>query len=101
MELSVIPSLFGQGTPTRDLRGALDELSATQRTIAQRVADKLQSSSTSSFQGKLDESMAAKQDESLTRDMASMADTELRYEATSKLLEKSYADLRTAMTNNG
>lgn len=95
------PSLFGQGTITRELRGALDELSATQRTIAKRVADGLQSSSTSSFQGKLNESLAASQDESLTRNMASLADTELRYEATSKLLEKSYADLRAAMTSNG
>jgi len=94
------PSLFGEGTPTRDLRGSLDELSATQRAVAKRVSDGLQSSDSSSFQGKLDASLAS-QDESLTQNMAALADTELRYEATAKLLEKSYADLRAAITTHG
>lgn len=96
----MIPSLFGQGAVTRDLRGALDELSATHRTIAERVANGLKSSANSDFKGKLDASLSAP-DGSLTQDMAALADTEMRYEATAKLLEKSYSDLRTAITDHG
>ena len=94
------PSLFGAGSMTRDLRGALDELSATHQAIARRVADARKASATS-FEGELDASMSAQQKASLTNDMAALADTELRYEATAKLLEKSYADLREAITSHG
>jgi hypothetical protein len=96
----VVPSLFGQGTVTHDLRGALEELSATQRTIADRVANAQSRSANTDFAGQLDASMNAR-NQDLMQNMASLADTETRYEAAAKLLQKSYADLRSAMTSNG
>jgi flagellar basal body rod protein FlgB len=97
---TVIPSLFGQGTPTNDLRGALEELSATHRTIATRIADATPSSANSGFADQLKGSMKNNEAD-LTRNMASLADNEMRYETTAKLLQKSYADLRTAITDHG
>ena len=96
----MVPSLFGQGTLTQTLRGGLEELSATQKTIANRVAGAVAESATTGFAGQLKSSMAGSDDE-IMRNMASLADTEMRYEATAKLLQKSYADLRTAITGNG
>ncbi|HEY4100160.1 MAG TPA: hypothetical protein VGM20_04700 [Gemmatimonadales bacterium] len=96
----MVPSLFGQGTLTHDLRGALEELSATHETIAQRVANASPSSANTSFSDQLKASMSG-QDESLTRDMAALADTETRYEASAKLLQQSYSDIRAAMSSNG
>jgi flagellar basal body rod protein FlgB len=37
----------------------------------------------------------------LERDMAALADTQLRYEADAKLLQAAYARLRTAMRERG
>ncbi|HEY3934433.1 MAG TPA: hypothetical protein VGL65_07410 [Gemmatimonadales bacterium] len=96
----MIPTLFGQGTLTNDLRGALEELSATHQTIANRIANALPSSANTGFADQLKSSIAG-QDDSLTRDMASLADTETRYEASAKLLQQSYADIRAAMNSNG
>ena len=65
-----------------------------------RVANAAQQSATAGFAGQLDASLAAR-DADLQVDMASLADTQLRYEATTKLLQKSYGDLRTAMRDRG
>ncbi|HPF62775.1 MAG: hypothetical protein KC544_02755 [Gemmatimonadetes bacterium] len=96
----MISGLFGTGTVTNTLRGGLDEASATHRTIAERVARGLGRSAAADFSGALDASMA-NMDEELTRNMAALADTQLRYEATARLLQKSYSDLRTAIRDRG
>lgn len=96
----MISGLFGQGTVTHQLRGGLEEQSATHKAIAARVANAAQQSATAGFAGQLDASLAAR-DADLQVDMASLADTQLRYEATTKLLQKSYGDLRTAMRDCG
>ncbi|MCA9769675.1 MAG: hypothetical protein KC485_12725, partial [Gemmatimonadetes bacterium] len=57
-------------------------------------------SAAADFSGALDASMA-NMDEELTRNMAALADTQLRYEATARLLQKSYSDLRTAIRDRG
>lgn len=96
----MIGGLFGAGTITTTLRGGLDETSATHRTIAERVARGIGRSAAADFSGALDASMAG-MDEELTRNMAALADTQLRYEATARLLQKSYSDLRTAIRDRG
>lgn len=96
----MIQGLFGKGSVTATLRGGLEEASATHRAIAERVARGLGKSANTDFSGALN-SAAAAGDESLTQDMAALADTQLRYEATAKLLQKSYADLRTAIRDRG
>lgn len=96
----MIRGLFGTGTVTATLRGGLEEASATHRTIAERVAKGLGRSATADFSGALDAAVATS-DEALTQDMAALADTQLRYEATARLLQKSYSDLRTAIRDRG
>lgn len=99
----MIRSLFGTGSVSGMLKGGLEETSATHRAIAQRVANVLGTSTSTDFasalqartaQGKLDAA-------DLERDMASLADTQLRYEADAKLLQAAYQRLRTAMRERG
>jgi len=95
----VIRSLFGDGTTTWQLRGGLEELSATQRAIAERVANLSSTSASTDFATTL-AAAATQREEEVLRDMAALADTQLRFEAAAKLLQKSYADFRTAIRNH-
>jgi hypothetical protein len=93
----MISGLFGQGTVTNTLRGGLAEASATHKVIAERVANAQQQSATIDFSGQLDAKLAMEED--IERDMTSLADTQLRYDATAKLLQTSYAEYRSAIRN--
>lgn len=95
----MLKGLFGSNSLTKALRGGLEELSATHRVIAERVAGTLDASSTVDFTQALAQStaQARRAEADLERDMASLADTQLRYEADAKLLQEAYARLRTAM----
>ncbi len=96
-------SLFGTGSVSSMLRGGLEETSATHRAIAQRVASALDVSSSADFASALKAKAGQHKlsEEDLERDMASLADTQLRYEADAKLLQGAYARLRAAMKMNG
>jgi flagellar basal body rod protein FlgB len=96
----MIERLFGTGSVTNQLRGGLSEASATHKAIATRVAGALKQSTTSDFANQL-EGKLGNEAESLEQDMASLADTQLRFEATARLLQKAYSDLRTAARANG
>jgi flagellar basal body rod protein FlgB len=98
----MLRDLFGPTTLTSMLRGGLEEASATHRAIAKHVADTLESSSSVDFSKQLDGKNAAQHvDEAdLQRDMAALADTQLRYEADARLLQSAYARLRSAMKTN-
>lgn len=98
----MLKSLFGPHTVSHMLRGGLEETSATHRGISDRVARLLGSSSNVDFadelakrtgDGRLDE-------EALQRDMAALADTQIRYEASSKLLHEAYGQIRSAIRSN-
>jgi hypothetical protein len=102
----MILSLFGPNTDVAMLRGGLDETSATQRTIAARVAAATSSSSTdgdfATQLGAHKGAHGAPSQADIQQDMAALADTELRYESCAKLLQSAYASLRSAMqTSNG
>jgi len=97
-------SLFGPQSDVALLRGGLDETSATQRTIAARVASATASSANGDFASQLGthKAGASPSEADLQQDMAALADTELRYESCAKLLQTAYANLRQAMqTSNG
>ncbi len=100
----MLRELFGPTTLTSMLRGGLEETSATHRVIADRVANALSSSSSGDFSDELKakQAQARVTEADLQRDMASLADTQLRYEADAKLLQGAYARLRRAIggTNN-
>lgn len=99
----MLRSLFGTGTVSSMLRGGLEETMATHRAIANRVSNALQASTSTDFSSALQaESAKQKLDQAdLERDMASLADTQLRYEADAKLLRSAYDRLRSAMRDRG
>jgi hypothetical protein len=99
----MIRGLFGASTLPAALRGGLEEASATQRGIGRRVADALATSTTTGFTEASQAAMAkARQAEAdLQREMASLADTQLRYEADTQLLREAYQRLRTAIGSRG
>lgn len=100
----MLRSLFGPDTLSSQLRGSLEEVSATHRVIADRVAQRLSSSAQPQFADQLQaEAARAQQEADLQHDMTSLADTQLRYETDARLLHGVYASLRTAIrgTNNG
>jgi flagellar basal body rod protein FlgB len=93
----MLRGLFGPSSLTYTLRGALEETSATHRGIAERVA-RASASSTSDFADQLAAAtQAAVGEVDIQREMAALADTQLRYEAEAKLLQTAYARLRTAI----
>ena len=94
----MIRSLFGPTTVSSMLRGGLEETSATHRAIADRVANASQSSTSVDFADAAAASAAGQKvnEADLQRDMASLADTQLRFEADARLLQAAYARLRTA-----
>ena len=98
----MLKNLFGPTSTSSMLRGGLEEASATHRAIAARVAGALKSSA-GDFPGELEARTAqGRLDEAdLQRDMAALADTQLRYEADAKLLHAAYARLRTAIHERG
>ncbi len=99
----MIKGLFGSGSVTSMLRGGLEETSATHRTIAQRVSNALTSSTSTDFASALDAQNAQQRasEVDLEREMAALADTQLRYEADARLLTEAYARLRTAIRERG
>ena len=98
----MIRSLFGPTTVTSMLRGGLEETSATQRGIAARVAQASASSTQGDFASQLEGATRRQTPEvDLQQEMAALADTQIRYEASAKLLNGAYAKLRNAIRNNG
>lgn len=99
----MIRGLFGSSSVSSLLRGGLEEASATQRGIGQRVSDALQVSTSTSFADATEAQLAkARQAEAdIQREMASLADTQIRYEADAQLLREAYQRLRTAIGNRG
>jgi flagellar basal body rod protein FlgB len=99
----MLRSLFGAGTLSSMLRGGLEETSATHRTIAGRVANALNVSTSADFASALEAQRGNQKlnEADLERDMASLADTQIRYEADAKLLQGAYSRLRDTLKMNG
>ncbi|MEZ4589478.1 MAG: hypothetical protein R2909_24135 [Gemmatimonadales bacterium] len=99
----MIRGLFGATTLPAQLRGGLEETSATQRGIGERVARAIETSSSTDFTSSMEAQVAKAREAEmdLQRDMAALADTQLRYEADAQLLREAYQRLRTAISNRG
>lgn len=97
----MLRSLFGPNTVSAQLRGGLEETSATHRGIGGRVARALEASSSTEFAGALDAETAKLRQVELEQDMVALADTQLRYEAEARLLSEAYQRLRVAMRDRG
>jgi flagellar basal body rod protein FlgB len=90
--------VIGRTTSANDLKDALDLSAQRTRAIASRVAQASVNGNGFALPidpatGKPDASAAV----NLEEEMTSLADEQVRYEATEKLLEKAYLQLRTAL----
>lgn len=86
---------FGRVAGTPDLRDALDASSPRVKGIAQRVSGaSTQSQSGFALPG---ESGTPSEAVNLEAEMTSLADEQLRYETTAKLLEKTYQKIRLSL----
>jgi flagellar basal body rod protein FlgB len=94
-------SLFGAQTRIGNLRWSLDDSSRTQKAIAGRVSGALSSSGNTDFDQALAAQQGTKPPVDLEQEMVGLASTQLRYDASVKLLTAAYQGLRTAIRNNG
>jgi len=93
--------IFNRVTSTNDLKDALDLSAQKTRAIASRVAQASLKGG-SGFALPIDPATGKPTDGSdvdLESEMTSLADEQVRYDATEKLLEKTYAQLRTSIKN--
>jgi flagellar basal body rod protein FlgB len=93
----VLFGILGRTTNANDLKDSLDLSAQRTRAIASRVAQA--SVNGNGFALPVDPKTGAPADGDqvdLETDMTSLADEQVRYEATEKLLEKTYQQLRTS-----
>jgi len=101
IEARMFSSLFGATTRIGQLRWSLDDSSRTQRGISARVAGALPASGNADFDAALAGQQQAAPKVDLEQEMVDLASTQLRYDASVKLLSQAYQGLRTALRNNG
>ncbi len=94
-------ALFGAQTRIGNLRWSLDDSSTAHKGIAARVAGALESSGNTDFDQALADRGQAAPKVDLEKEMVDLASTQLRYDASAKLLQQAYQGLRSAIKNNG
>jgi flagellar basal body rod protein FlgB len=94
-------ALFGAQTRIGNLRWSLDDTSKTHKGIAARVAGALDASGNTDFDQALADKSQRAPKVDLEKEMVDLASTQLRYDASAKLLQQAYQNLRTAIKNNG
>jgi len=97
----VLFGILGRTTNANDLKDSLDLSAQRTRAIASRVAQ-ASVNHANGFTLPIDPATgkpAETNDVDLESEMTSLADEQVRYEATEKLLEKTYAQLRTSIKN--
>jgi flagellar basal body rod protein FlgB len=96
--IAMLPSVLARATNANDLKDALDLSSTRTRGIAQRVAQSTVNGNGFALPIDPTTGQPTQTDQvDMEAEMTSLADEQIRYEATAKLLEKTYAQLRTAI----
>jgi hypothetical protein len=97
----MIRELFGTSSIYATLRDGLDQATAAQRRIANRVANITNGAGKDGFATELAKQQggARTKEADLEKSMTELADTQLRFDATTRLLQQAYAKLRTAIKN--
>jgi hypothetical protein len=91
-EANMLNRILGQGTTPAALKDGLTEGSQRVRAVAERVAN----ASSEEFAARLDAAVGGRGTD-LEREMVTLADEQLRFEATSRLLQKVYAQVRASV----
>jgi flagellar basal body rod protein FlgB len=94
-------ALFGSQTRIGNLRWSLDDTSKAHKGIAARVAGALDASGNTDFDQALADNSRQAPKVDLEKEMVDLASTQLRYDASAKLLQQAYQSLRTAIKTNG
>ena len=97
----MIRSLFGPESVVRALRDSLDDQSVRHRSIADRVSGTLAPGG--SFAQRLEETVGPDgvANPDIQDDMVALADTSLRYDAATRLLQRAYQGFRVAINGRG
>jgi flagellar basal body rod protein FlgB len=99
----MIRELFGSGSIYATLRDGLDESTRTHRRIANRVANTTNAIGSAGFASELSrqqQSASARNAEAdLEGSMTRLADNQIRFDATARLLQRAYSQIRTALKN--
>ncbi|HVO34697.1 MAG TPA: hypothetical protein VMT21_03960 [Gemmatimonadales bacterium] len=97
----MIRDLFGASSIYSALRAGLDRETVRQRGIAHRVANaQAELAGDAAAAGTAVGPGAAAAQTDLERSMVDLADTQLRFDATSVLLQKAYGQFRSALKND-
>ena len=91
----MLDRMLGTGSTVSDLKVGLDRSTRNVRQIAHRVANAA-SGVEEDFAATLEEAQRGRQVD-LEEEMVSLADEQIRYEATSRLLEKMYQQIRSSI----
>lgn len=97
----MLSGLFGSTTRIGNLRWSLDDSARTHKAIAGRVAGALEASGNADFDAALAAKQGKPQPVDLEVEMVNLASTQLRYDASAKLLQQAYQGLRTAIRDRG
>lgn len=94
----MIQALFGSQTVVGTLKASLDDQGVRQRAVSDRVANAMTPGA--EFADQLNQTLAegALNDVNLQDEMAALADTSMRYDAAARLLQRTYQQLRTAIS---
>jgi flagellar basal body rod protein FlgB len=96
----MLTGVLARATNANDLKDALDLSSTRTRAIAQRVAQSTVNGNGFALPVDPATGQPTETDQvDMEAEMTSLADEQVRYEATAKLLEKTYTQLRTAIKN--
>ena len=97
----MIRELFGTSSIYATLRDGLDQATAAQRRIANRVANITNGAGQDGFATELSKQRGGARGNAadLEKSMTELADTQLRFDATTRLIQQAYAKLRTAIKN--
>lgn len=97
----MIRDVFGPSSLYAALRTGLDREAARQRGIAHRVANaQAELAGDAAGSGPTAGANAATAQADLERSMVDLADTQLRFDATTVLLQKAYGQFRSALKND-
>ncbi len=94
-------ALFGPQTRIGNLRWSLDDSSAAHKGIAARVSGAIEQSGNTDFDAALSDQARKAPKVDIEKEMVDLASTQLRYDASAKLLQAAYQGLHTAITKNG
>ncbi len=95
----MIRGLFGPDTVVGDLRASLDEQSVRHRVLSDRIANLQTAQANGGFAANLNQQLgnAATTEVDLEAGMVALADASLRYDAATRLLQRTYQQFRTAI----